>query len=58
MTKLLIFNIILFQISATILGITILYFKNGKKELELKKENEKLERALDKQKQSSNGFYD
>ena len=58
MTKLLIFNIILFQISATVLGITILYFKNGKKELELKKENEKLERALDKQKQSSNGFYD
>jgi len=58
MTKLLIFNIILFQISATILGITILYFKNGKKELELKKENEKLERALDKQRQSSNGFYD
>jgi len=58
MTKLLIFNIILFQISATILGITILYFKNGKKELELKKANEKLERALDKQKQSSNGFYD
>jgi len=58
MTKLLIFNIILFQISATMLGITILYFKNGKKELELKKENEKLERALDKQKQSSNGFYD
>jgi len=58
MTKLLIFNIILFQISATMLGITILYFKNGKKELELKKENEKLERALDKQRQSSNGFYD
>ena len=58
MTKLLIFNIILFQISATILGITILYFKNGKKELELKKQNEKLERALDKQRQSSNGFYD
>ena len=58
MTKLLIVNILLFQISVTMLGATILYFRHGKREEELKKANEKLERALDKQRQSSNGFYD
>lgn len=58
MTNLLILNVILFQVSITMLGATVLYFKHGKREEELKKENEKLERALDKQRQSSNGFYD
>ena len=57
MVNLLIANIILLQLSLTALGVTVIMFKRGNKELELEEEKKKLERLLEKEKQSDSNFY-
>ena len=57
MLNLLIVNIILLQLSLTALGVTIVMFRRGNKELKLEEEKKKLERLLEKEKQTDGNFY-
>jgi len=57
MVNLLIVNIILLQLSLTALGVTVIMFKRGNKELELEEDKKKLERLLEKEKLGDSNFY-